>query len=162
MMKILKKIYSMAMPWGNVNKKIIRLYTKMDRAYRRKNKFLTQYYCYLLEKRYRCRISPGAKVSSGLNMPHPNGVIIGEKSRIGKNVTIYQQVTIGQNHGKYPTIGDNIIIYAGAKIFGDIVIEDNSIIGANAVVTKNVPENSIWGGNPAKELKKRDPKEKYT
>ena len=160
-MKVIKDIYCKVAPWCNVDKKIDRLYRKMNRAFESRKKILTRHYCYRIERKYRCSISPGAKIDSGLSLPHPDGVIIGEKSTIGKNVTIYQQVTIGQNHGKYPTIGDNVIIYAGAKIIGGINIGDNSIIGANAVVTKDIPANSIWGGNPAKEIKKRDAKEEY-
>ena len=122
---------------------------------------VTQYYCYLIEKKYHCRISPGARIGVNLRLPHPDGVVIGEGCKIGENVTIYQQVTIGQNRGKYPVIGDGVIVYAGAKIVGDIHIGDNSIVGANAVVTKDIPANSIWGGNPARELQKRDHNKEY-
>ena len=133
----------------------------MDKSHIRGRKFFVQYYSYLMERRYHCRISPGADIGHNLYLPHPDGVIIGEKSKIGNNVIIYQQVTIGQNHGKYPVIGDNVIIYAGAKVIGDVHVGNNSIIGATAVVVKDVPANSVWGGNPARELKKRDNKKEY-
>lgn len=161
MKRILKKIYLHFAPWGDISNKIVRLYHKMDASWNKGKKFSSRYYCHLIERRYRCRISPGARIKSGLYLPHPDGIVIGEKSIIGKNVTIYQQVTIGQNHKKYPIIGNNVIIYAGAKIIGNVHIGDNSIIGANAVVTKDVPSNSIWGGNPARELKKRNDEEEY-
>jgi serine O-acetyltransferase len=133
----------------------------MKNAQKKGRSLAARRYCYLMEKKYHCRISPGAKIGTGFSLPHPDGVIIGEKCRIGDNVRIYQQVTIGQNRNKYPVIGNNVIIYAGAKIIGDIHIGDNCIVGANAVVTKSIPDNSVVGGIPARIIKKRDPKDKY-
>ena len=156
MRAFIKTIYSSICPWRDVSRKIYAVYVRMDNSNKKKRKIRAQYYCYLIEKKFGCVISPGAIIGKNFKMPHPNGVVIGKNSKIGKGVTIYQQVTIGQNRDKYPTIGDNVIIYAGARIVGDIHVGDNSIIGANAVVTKDVPNNSIWGGIPAKEIKKRD------
>lgn len=156
-----KQLYKIIAPWCDIQRKIYRLYTKMSNNHKKGWKILAQYFCYRIEKKFRCRISPGAVIGVGLNLPHPEGVVIGEKAKIGKNATIYQQVTIGQNQGGYPIIGDNVIIYAGAKIIGNIHIGYNSVIGANAVVTKDVPANSIWGGIPAKEITKRDVKKEY-
>lgn len=151
----------MIVPWRDVSKKIYIVYNKMNKAHRRGHKFFASFYCYRIEKKYQCRISPGSEIGANLSLPHPNGIVIGKGSKIGKNVTIYQQVTIGQNHGKYPVIGDNVIIYSGAKIIGDIYIGDNCVIGANAVVVDNVSENSIVGGVPAKKIRRHNPRESY-
>ena len=77
-------------------------------------------------------------------MPHLNGIVINSNTQIGKNATIFQQVTIGVadiDSQKAPIIGNNVLIGAGAKILGNIKIGNNVKIGANAVVTKNVPDN---------------------
>lgn len=87
-----------------------------------------------------------------------NGIIVSHYATIGANAWIAQQVTIGQDIAKNvaPTIGDNVIIGAGAKIFGDVRIGDNVTIGANAVVTHDIPSNCICGGIPAKVIKQKD------
>lgn len=96
----------------------------------------------------RVDLAGGAKISHFSNI-----VIVGE-SVIGKNLTILQGVTIGRGFSKKnygcPKIGNNVIIFTGAKIFGDITIGDNVIIGANAVVSSDIPSNSVVAGNPAK------------
>ena len=89
-------------------------------------------------------------------MPHPTGIVIGESAKIGKNCTIFQQVTLGGarigdgKQEKYPKVGDNVVIFAGAKLIGDITIGSNVVIAAGAVVTKNIPDGVVVGGNPAK------------
>ncbi|MEE0777389.1 MAG: hypothetical protein UJ210_00025 [Massilimicrobiota sp.] len=108
-----------------------------------------------LRKKYCIIIKHNTIIGNNLIMPHPQNIIIGLYCRIGNNCTIYQDVTIGQNKNKYPTIGNNVIIYAGAKIIGDVHVGDNAIIGANAVVTKDIPLNAIVGGIPAKVIKYR-------
>lgn len=86
-------------------------------------------------------------IGKGLKIMHPNGIIINENVVIGDYCTIYHQVTIGANDGKdarkVAMIGDNVYIGCGAKIIGDVVIEDNARIGANAVVVKSLKENAI-------------------
>lgn len=111
-----------------------------------------------LNRKHRIMLSPTAQIGKGLIIPHPNGIIIGAGVSIGDNCTIYQHVTLGQNRGKYPLIGNHVIVYAGAVICGGVHIGNNAIIGANAVVTKDVPENAIVGGIPAKVIKMRNPK----
>ena len=99
-----------------------------------------------------------------INFPHPIGIVIANNATLGKNCIIYQNVTIGAKSyelakmGKkyFPTIGDNVTIYAGACVIGGIKIGNNVVIGANAVVTKDIPDNSVVVGNPAKIIKNLD------
>jgi serine O-acetyltransferase len=98
-------------------------------------------------------IHPGATIGKGCFIDHGNGVVIGETTIIGDNVTIYQGVTLGgtgKEKGKrHPTIGNNVVIGAGAIVLGAIVIGDNARIGAGAVVTKSVPPETTVVGNPS-------------
>ena len=97
-----------------------------------------------------------------IDFPHPIGIVIASRCTLGKNCTIYQNVTIGaKSHelakkGKkyFPTIGDNVTIYAGACVIGGIKVGNNAIIGANSVVVKDVPPNTIAVGNPARIIKR--------
>ncbi len=99
-------------------------------------------------------IHPGAKIGEGLFIDHGSGVVIGETAEIGDNVTIYQGVTLGgtgKEKGKrHPTIGNNVVISAGAKILGSFTVGDNSKIGAGSVVLKPVPPNSTVVGVPGR------------
>ena len=108
-------------------------------------------------------IHPKAKIGKNLFIDHGMGVVIGETSDIGNNVTIYHNVTLGgiapsinsndqRNIKRHPTLKDNVVVGSGAQILGPVVIGKNSLIGANAVVTKNVPEKSIMIGIPAKRV----------
>lgn len=98
-------------------------------------------------------IHPGAQIGKGFFIDHGNGVIIGETTIIGDNVTLYQGVTLGgtgKEHGKrHPTIGNNVLIGAGAKILGPVYIGDNSRIAAGSVVLQNLPANCTAAGVPA-------------
>lgn len=98
-------------------------------------------------------IHPGAQIGRGFFIDHGNGVIIGETAIIGDNVTLYQGVTLGgtgKEHGKrHPTVGDNVMISAGAKVLGSFTIGENSKIGAGSVVLEEVPPNSTVVGVPA-------------
>jgi serine O-acetyltransferase len=99
-------------------------------------------------------IHPGAMIGKGLFIDHGMGVVIGETADIGNNVTMYQGVTLGgtgKDKGKrHPTIGDNVVLAAGAKILGPITIGDNAKIGAGAVVLRPVPPNCTAVGVPAR------------
>lgn len=101
-------------------------------------------------------IHPGAKIGKGLCIDHGMGVVIGETAEIGNDVLIYHGVTLGgtgKDKGKrHPTIGDNVVIGAGAKVLGPIHIGDGAKIGANAVVVKDVPAGATAVGIPAKNL----------
>ncbi|MDP3790853.1 MAG: serine O-acetyltransferase EpsC [Candidatus Omnitrophota bacterium] len=102
-------------------------------------------------------IHPGAAIGNSLFIDHGMGVVIGETTIIGDNVTMYQGVTLGgtgKEKGKrHPTIGSNVVIGAGAKVLGNITIGDNSYIGSNAVVIKDVPANSTVVGVPGRVTK---------
>jgi len=104
---------------------------------------------------------PGAQIGKGLFIDHGLGVVIGETSIIGDNVTLYQGVTLGgtgKEKGKrHPTIGNNVVIGTGAKVLGNITIGDNSYIGANAVVIKDIPHNATVVGVPGR-ITKQDGK----
>ena len=99
-------------------------------------------------------IHPGAPIGKGLVIDHGAGVVIGETAEIGDNCTLYQGVTLGgtgKDIGKrHPTLGNNVLVGAGAKVLGPILIEDNSKVAANAVVLKDIAENSTAVGIPAK------------
>ena len=99
-------------------------------------------------------IHPGATIGKGLVIDHGSGVVIGETTEIGDNCTLYQGVTLGgtgKDVGKrHPTLGNNVMVGAGAKVLGPILIEDNSKVAANAVVLKDIAENSTAVGIPAK------------
>lgn len=103
-------------------------------------------------------IHPGATIGKGLFIDHGMGVVIGETSIIGDNVTLFQGVTLGgtgRERGKrHPTLGNNVVAGTGAKILGNITIGDNVQIGANAVVIRDVPANSTVVGVPGRIAKK--------
>ncbi len=113
-----------------------------------------------LRKKYHILLGENVIIGS-LKLPHPHNIVIGRNVKIGKNCTIYHDVTIGQNLGEFPQIGSNVIIYTGARVIGGITIGDNAIIGANAVVTSDVPENAIVVGMPAKVIKYRSDYDEY-
>jgi serine O-acetyltransferase len=107
-------------------------------------------------------IHPGAKIGSGFFIDHGMGVVIGETAEIGDNVTLYHGVTLGgtslEKIKRHPTLENNVVVGAGAKILGAITIGANSRIGANAVVVKSVPPNSVVVGVPGQILKRRMPR----
>jgi len=108
-------------------------------------------------------IHPKAKIGKNLFIDHGMGVVIGETSEIGDNVTIYHSVTLGgispsidsneqRNMKRHPTLKNNVVVGSGAQVLGPIIVGENAKIGANAVVTKDVPEKSIMVGIPAKNI----------
>ena len=112
-------------------------------------------------------IHPAAKIGKNLFIDHGMGVVIGETSEVGNNVTIYHGVTLGgispsensdsqRNLKRHPTIKNNVIIGSGAQILGPIVVENNSKIGANTVILKHVPKNGTMVGNPARNINKEN------
>jgi serine O-acetyltransferase len=104
-------------------------------------------------------ISPEASIGSAFALPHPVGVVVGEGAVLGRNVTIYQNVTIGQagkGDNVYPRIGDRVTIFAGAVVVGDIRLEDDVVVGANAVVLRSVAEGLRVVGSPARPTRTDD------
>ena len=101
-----------------------------------------------------CHIHPQAIIGRKIRFPHPTGIVIGAGVIINDDVTIFQQVTIG-SHGKgegeknYPTIGNGVVVYAGSLIIGGIIVGERAVIGANSVVTIDVPMETIAVGSPA-------------
>ncbi len=117
-------------------------------------------------------IHPAAKIGSNLFMDHGLGIVIGETTEIGENVTIYQGVTLGgimpsvesnsqRNQKRHPTVGNNVIIGSGAQILGAINIGDDARIGANSVVSRDVPANVTVAGVPAREFSRSAKKESF-
>ena len=102
-------------------------------------------------------IHPGAEIGKGFFVDHGMGVVVGETTIIGDNVALFQGVTLGgtgkETGKRHPTLGNNIVIGAGAKVLGNIKVGDNSYIGANAVVLKDVPHNSTVVGVPGRVTK---------
>lgn len=116
-------------------------------------------YIVFVEIPFNVELPFGVNIGEGLRLNHTYGIVLNSNVIIGKNCTIFQQVTIGAVEckgitDKAPQLGDNVYIGAGAKILGDIIIGDNVKIGANAVVTKDVPSNSTVVGNPMKIISK--------
>ena len=108
-------------------------------------------------------IHPGAKIGKNLFIDHGMGAVIGETSEIGNNVTIYHMATLGgiapsinsnnqRQVKRHPTLGDCVVVGSGAQILGPVKIGTHAKVGANAVVTKDVPENAVMVGIPAKNV----------
>tara|TARA_A100001011_G_scaffold124612_1_gene131579 strand:- start:2809 stop:3381 length:573 start_codon:yes stop_codon:yes gene_type:complete len=108
-------------------------------------------------------IHPKAKIGKNLFIDHGMGVVIGETSEIGDNVTIYHMVTLGgispsinsdsqRQIKRHPTLMNNVVIGSGAQILGPVIVGENAKVGANAVVTKDVPNNAVMIGIPAKNV----------
>lgn len=106
-------------------------------------------------------IHPGAKIGEGLFIDHGMGVVIGETAEIGDNCTIYQGVTLGgtslQHKKRHPTLGNNVVVGAGARLIGAITIGDNVKVGAGSVVISSVPHNATVVGVPGRVVEIRDP-----
>lgn len=122
------------------------LYYKISHyLYQKKHYFLARYITEKAKRKTGIEIHPGAIIGKRLFIDHGFGVVIGETAIIGDDVTLFHGVTLGgtgKEQGKrHPTIGNNVFIGAGAKILGNITIRENSKIGANAVILKNVPQN---------------------
>lgn len=125
--------------------------------YLRKHYFIARLISEKAKRKTGIEIHPGAKIGKNLFIDHGIGVVIGETAEIGNNVILYQGVTLGgtgKEKGKrHPTIKDNVIVSAGAKVLGSFIVGENAKIGAGAVVLESVPKNATVVGIPAKVVK---------
>ncbi|MGN0304719.1 MAG: serine O-acetyltransferase EpsC [Lachnospiraceae bacterium] len=138
--------------------KVMLHYRLAHKLYLKKHYFLARLISQRAVRKTGIEIHPGAQIGKGLFIDHGNGVIIGETTIIGDNCTLYQGVTLGgtgKEQGKrHPTIGNNVMISAGAKVLGSFTIGDNSKIGAGSVVLTQVPPNSTVVGVPGRVVKR--------
>ncbi len=146
--------------------KVMLHYRVAHKLYLKKHYFLARWVSQRGVRKTGIEIHPGAQIGKGLFIDHGNGVIIGETAILGDNVTLYQGVTLGgtgKEQGKrHPTIGNNVMISAGAKVLGSFKIGDNSKIGAGSVVLHEVPPGSTVVGVPGhivKRIKQCHPQE---
>ena len=137
--------------------KVILNYRVAHRLYKKKHYFLARWISQRAARKTGIEIHPGATIGEGLFIDHGSGVIIGETTIIGNNVTLYQGVTLGgtgKEQGKrHPTLEDNVMVSAGAKIIGSFTIGENSKIGAGSVVLEEVPPNCTVVGVPGRIVK---------
>lgn len=134
--------------------KAVLMYRAAHRLYVKKHFFLARWISQRAVRKTGIEIHPGAKIGKGFFIDHGSGVIIGETAEIGDNVTLYQGVTLGgtgKEQGKrHPTLKDNVMVSAGAKVLGSFTIGENSKIGAGSVVLKEVPPNCTVVGVPGR------------
>lgn len=139
--------------------KAIMRYRLAHKLYLKKHYFLARWISQKTARKTGIEIHPGATIGKGLFIDHGHGVVIGETAILGDNVTLYQGVTLGgtgkESGKRHPTIGNNVMISAGAKVLGSFTIGDNSKIGAGSVVLKEVPPNSTVVGIPGKVVERR-------
>ena len=142
--------------------KAILRYRLAHKLYLKKHYFLARWISQRAARKTGIEIHPGATIGKGLFIDHGSGVIIGETAELGDNVTLYQGVTLGgtgKEQGKrHPTLKDNVMVSAGAKVLGSFTIGENSKIGAGSVVLKEVPPNCTVVGVPGRVVKMGDQK----
>lgn len=137
-------------------------YRVAHKLYLKKHYFLARWVSQRAARKTGIEIHPGATIGKGLFIDHGSGVIIGETAELGDNITLYQGVTLGgtgKEQGKrHPTLEDNVMVSAGAKVLGSFTIGENSKIGAGSVVLKEVPPNCTVVGVPGRVVKMNDEK----
>lgn len=139
--------------------RVMMSYRRAHKHYLKGHYFMARWISQRAARRTGIEIHPGAKIGKGFFIDHGTGVIIGETTIIGDNCTLYQGVTLGgtgKEHGKrHPTLGNNVMVSAGAKVLGSFKIGDNSKIGAGSVVLEEVPPNSTVVGVPGRVVKRK-------
>mgnify|MGYP001013233917 CR=1 FL=1 len=142
--------------------KVILRYRVAHKLYLKKHYFLARWISQRAARKTGIEIHPGAQIGKGLFIDHGSGVIIGETTVIGDNVTLYQGVTLGgtgKEQGKrHPTLEDNVMVSAGAKVIGSFTVGKNSKIGAGSVVIEEVPPNCTVVGVPGHIVKQNNVK----
>ena len=142
--------------------KAIRMHRRAHKHYLKGHSFRARYISQKAARKTGIEIHPGATIGRRLVIDHGTGIVIGETAEIGNDVLIYQGVTLGgtgKDIGKrHPTVGNNVMISAGAKVLGPITIGDNSRVAAGAVVLKDVPPNSTVVGVPARVVRQNGKK----
>ena len=137
--------------------KAVRSHRRAHWCYNHNLKFLARWISQRSRKKTGIEIHPGARIGRGLFIDHGMGVVIGETTQIGDNCTLYQGVTLGgtgKDTGKrHPTLGDNVLVGAGAKVLGPFTVGDNARVAAGAVVLSAVPEDATAVGVPARVVK---------
>lgn len=140
--------------------KVMLSYRTAHKLYTKGHYFWARYISQRAARKTGIEIHPGAQIGDGFFIDHGNGVIIGETTIIGNNVTLYQGVTLGgtgkETGKRHPTIEDNVMISAGAKVLGSFTIGANSKIGAGSVVLEEVPPNSTVVGVPGRVVKREN------
>lgn len=135
-------------------------YRRAHRLYEKKHYFLARLISQRAARKTGIEIHPGARIGKGLFIDHGSGVIIGETTIIGDNVTLYQGVTLGgtgkETGKRHPTLKDNVMVSAGAKILGSFTVGENSKIGAGAVVLQEVPPNCTVVGVPGRIVRRKE------
>lgn len=127
---------------------------------RRNKPWLAKLVANRMQRRFLIFVSHRADLHPGVEFRHPTGIVIGDGVKVGKGSVIYQNVTLGGARSgdaalnAYPQVGENVTIFAGAVLVGNISIGDNCTIGANAVVTKDIPANATAAGVPARIVRK--------
>ena len=137
--------------------KAVRSHRKANWCYRHNLKFLARWISQRSRRKTGIEIHPAAQIGRGLFIDHGMGVVIGETTQIGDNCTLYQGVTLGgtgKDQGKrHPTLGNNVLVGAGAKVLGPFTVGDNARVAAGAVVLDAVPEDATAVGVPARVVK---------
>lgn len=139
--------------------KAIRMHRRANWLWRHNHKFWARYVSQRAVRKTGIEIHPAAKIGRRFFIDHGTGVVIGETAEIGDDVTLYQGVTLGgtgkDNGKRHPTIGNGVLIGAGAKVLGPFKVGDNSNIAAGAVVLEEIPPDSTAVGVPARVVKRR-------
>lgn len=142
--------------------KVMISYRRAHRLYQRGHYFLARWISQRAARRTGIEIHPGATIGKGFFIDHGTGVIIGETTVIGENVTLYQGVTLGgtgkETGKRHPTLEDNVMVSAGAKVIGSFTIGKNSKIGAGSVVIEEVPPNCTVVGVPGRIVRQNNVK----
>ncbi len=142
--------------------KVMLSYRRAHKLYQKGKFFRARLISQRAARRTGIEIHPGAQIGKGFFIDHGSGVIIGETAIIGDNVTLYQGVTLGgtgkETGKRHPTLGNNVMVSAGAKIIGSFTVGDNSKIGAGAVVIREVPPNCTVVGVPGRIVRRDNEK----